>query len=189
MKAMKTSFIKAKNIFRRIYRIVTISKSSKHVWKELIKYHKTSGWRFGQYDNDSHVECSFRVDETNSVDFTYSVHSDNLQFRSIILQRFDEELTNDILVLASHFNGLLHFGVVKVSVKYNFVEFVYSRDLLTYSLFSGEISSDTDTHFRLAKDCFWTFTNLIETGDDPVFIFSELLRRKEEENNKNSIAE
>ena len=49
------------------------------------------------------------------------MNSNNLQFRSIILQRFDEELTNDILVLASHFNGLLHFGVVKVSVKYNVV--------------------------------------------------------------------
>lgn len=107
--------------------------------------------------------------------------SGNLTFRSTILQSFDEEITNDILVLASHFNGLLSFGVVKVCIKYNYVEFVYSRDLLTYSLFSGEIDSDTDTHFKLTKDCFWSFNNLIETGDDPVFVFSELLKRKEEE--------
>jgi hypothetical protein len=117
------------------------------------------------------------------VSFTYTVKPDNLLFRATILENFDEELTNDILVLASHFNGLLNFGVVKVSVKYNFVEFVYSRDLLTYSLFPGEINSDTDIHYRLAKDCFWSFTNLIETGEDPVFIFSELLRRKDEEKN------
>jgi len=109
------------------------------------------------------------------------VSSGNLTFRATILQSFDEEITNDILVLASHFNGLLNFGVVKVSVKYNYVEFVYSGNLLTYSLFPGEINSDTDTHYNLTKDCFWSFTNLIETGDDPVFVFSELLKRKEEE--------
>ena len=81
---------------------------------------------------------------------------------------------------------MLNFGTVKVSVKYNYVEFVYSRDLLTYSLFPGEISSDTDTHFELTKDCYWSFNNLIESGEDPVFIFSELLKRKDEEDKSNN---
>jgi hypothetical protein len=154
------------------------------VWKELIKFHKSSGWNFGQFDNDKHIECGFKVDDTNYVGFNYVVSSGNLTFRATVLQSFNEEITNDILVLASHFNALLNFGVVKVSVKYNYVEFFYSRDLLTYSLFAGEINSDTDTHYNLTKDCFWSFTNLIETGDDPVFVFSEFLRMKEEEREK-----
>ena len=37
------------------------------------------------------------------------------------------------------------------------------------------------THFNYTKDCFWSFTNLIETGDDPVFLFSELMRRNNKE--------
>jgi hypothetical protein len=77
----------------------------------------------------------------------------------------------------------LNFGTVKVSAKYNYVEFVFSRDLLTYSLYPGEINSDTDTHFELSKDIFWSFNNMIETGEDPVFVFSELLRKKEDEKN------
>lgn len=184
----KTRFIfnKIKFSSQRIYRILNSKKSTDFVWKELIKFHKSSGWNFGQFDNDKHIECAFKVDDTNYVNFNYVVSSGNLTFRATILQSFDEEITNDILVLASHFNGLLSFGVVKVSIKYNYVEFIYSRDLLTYSLFPGEINSDTETHFKLTKDCFWSFTNLIETGDDPVFVFSELLKRKEEES-KNSI--
>jgi len=121
------------------------------------------------------------VDDTNCVDFNYAVSSERLLFRSTILQQFDEELTNDILVLASHFNGLLNFGTVKVSVKYNYVEFFYSRDLLIYSLYPGEINSDTDTHFELTKDVFLSFNNMIETGEDPVFVFSELMRRYNKE--------
>ncbi len=183
MKKIRYVSSKIKFLFKRIYRLLTISKSSQYVWKDLINYHKNSGWRYGQFENEKYIECSFKVDETNCVDFNYAVNSGKLVFRSTILPSFDEEATNDILVLASHFNGLLNFGSVKVSVKYNYVEFVYSRDLLTYSLYPGEINSDTDAHFDLTKDCFWTFNNLIESGEDPVFVFSELLKRKDEESN------
>ena len=103
-----------------------------------------------QIKNDL-AATGFKVDDTNCVDFNYAVSSGKLLFRATILQRFDEEITNDVLVLASHFNGLLNFGTVKVSVKYNYVEFVYSRDLLTYSLFPGEINTDTDIHFNLTQ--------------------------------------
>ena len=63
------------------------------------------------------------------------------------------------------------------------VEFFYSRDLLTYSLYPGEINSDTDTHFELTKDVFWSFNNMIATGEDPVFVFSELIKRREKKDN------
>lgn len=183
MKKIKFVSSKIKFLFRRIYRLLTISKSSQYVWKDLSKYHKRSGWRYGQFDNDKSIECSFKVDDINCVDFNYAVSSGRLLFRSTILQNFDEELTNDVLVLASHFNGLLNFGTVKVSVKYNYVEFFYSRDLLTYSLYPGEINSDTDSHFELTKDIFWSFNNMIETGEDPVFVFSELIKRREKKDN------
>ena len=182
MKTMGFLFKKIKYVFQRIYRLLNLNKTAHYVWIELLKFHKNSGWRYGQFDNDKHIECGFKMDDTNFVDFNYAVSSGRLTFRSTILQRFDEEITNDVLVLASHFNGLLSFGTVKVSVKYNYVEFIYSRDLVTYSLFPGEISTDTNTHFELTKDCFWSFTNLIATGDDPVFVFSELLRKKAQDN-------
>ena len=169
---------KIKFTSKRIYRTLNVKKASHYVWKELIKYHKSSGWNFGQFDNDKHIECSFKIDDTCYADFSYYITDSKLKFRSTILASFDEERTNDIMVLASHFIGLLNFGMVKVNLKYNYVEFVYSGDLLTYSLFPGEIEPDTTTHFDLAKDCIWSFTNLLESGEDPVFVFSELLRKK-----------
>lgn len=180
MRQTKLFYNKIKFTSQRIYRILNVNKSADFVWKELIQLHKKEGRNFGQFEKDKLIKMLFEVYETNRIDFNYSVNSGNLIYRAIILESFDEEMTNDILVLSSHFNGLLNFGLVKVSVKYNYVEFVYSRDVLIYSLFSGEIDSDTDTHYSLAKDCLWSFTNLIETGEDPVFVFSEFLRRKEE---------
>lgn len=181
MRQMKFAYSKIKFTSQKIYRLLNVKNAAQYVWKELIEFHSIRGRKFGQYDNDQYIECSFPIDDTNYVHCYYAVSFETLTFRSIILPSFDEEITNDILVLASHFNGLLTFGVVKVSIKYNYVEVLYSRDVLTYSLFPGEIESDTNTHFKLTKDCFWSFTNLIETGDDPVFVFSELLKRKEED--------
>jgi hypothetical protein len=90
------------------------------------------------------------------------------------------------MILASHLNSLLNFGKVSVNTKYNCVEFVYSGDLVTYMLFPGEIRSDLRVHYNITLDCFWAFTNLIETDDDPVFVISELLKRKDEEDKTNN---
>ena len=181
MKSIRIIFQKIKVVFKKIYRVLNEKKSSDVVWKELVALHKTSGWNYGQFDKENRIECSFKVDETNSIDFNYVVSYDKLIFRAIILTSFDEEKTNDVLVLASHFNGLMRFGVVKVNIEYNYVEYVYYGDLFMYSIFPGEIDSDMSTHFNYTKDCFWSFTNLIETGDDPVFVFSELMRRNSKE--------
>ncbi len=34
------------------------------------------------------------------------------------------------------------------------------------------------TYYHLVKDCYWFFKRLLETGDDTIFIFSELMKRR-----------
>lgn len=165
--------------FILVYRSITINKSAKYVWKELLKHHKNGDWKHGQYDN--YVECNFIVDDNNTLRFIYEVEKTGLTFRSIILADFDEEISTQFLILASHFNNLLSFGSVKVILNHHYVEFSYTRDLLVYSLYPGTIGNDTLRHFDLTKDIFWAFNGLISSGEEPVFIFSELLRRKEDE--------
>lgn len=173
-------FSKIKHTIIRVYRLLNVRRRYEFVWKDLLKYHTDSD--FGQFDSDQHIEISYSVEEDTVVNFNYSVTGDKLICSAIILPSFDEEKTNDVLVLASHFNGLLNFGMVKVSIKYNYVEFIHAGDLLTYMLFSGEIDSDLTAHYNLTKDCVWAFLNLLETGEDPVFVFSEVLKRRDERN-------
>jgi len=177
MNPVKIFFIKNKIIFQRVYRLLSASRSANFVWQELIKYFKTSGLRFGQYNLDKQIACSFLLHDNQTVDFDYTVKNGSLTFRAIVLASFDEDLTNDLFVLASHFNGLLNFGVVRVSSTNNFISYVHMKDLLIYSLFPGEINSDMKNHLELTSDITWAFNHLIETGDDPVFVFSEFLRR------------
>lgn len=171
---------------RKIYRVLHVEKRSEIVWLELIKFHKEEKWNFGQFDKEKYIQTVFNVEDNLGIKFTYQVRNDKLEFQSLILSSFDKERTSDVLILASHFNGLLNFGKVCVSTKYNYVELSYSGDLLTYMLFPGEIKSDHRVHYNITKDCYWAFTNLIQTGEDPVFIISELLRRKEENDKSNN---
>jgi hypothetical protein len=180
MKWLQPFFFKIKYTQMRFYRILNVKKRSEFVWKDLIKYNQEKGWRFGQYETEKRIETTFINNKDNSVTFNYTVTNDKLEFSTIILNSFYEDKTNDILVLASHFNALLSFGVVRVSVKYNYVEYTYSGDLITYMLYSGEIDTDHKTHYNLSEDCAWAFNYLLESDDDPVFVFSELLKRKEE---------
>ncbi len=165
--------------FILVFRSITIKKSAKYVWKELLKHHKNGDWRYGQYDN--YIECNFIVDDKNTLRFFYEVENTGLTFRSLILVDFDEEIATQLLILASHFNNLLSFGSVKVNLKHHYVEFSYTRDLLVYSLYPSTINNDTLSHFNTTKNIFWAFNELISSGDEPVFIFSELLRRIDDE--------
>lgn len=173
------TFLLIKFKFILVYRLITIKKSAKYVWKELLKHHKNGDWKHGQYDN--YVECNFIVDDNNTLRFIYEVENTGLTFRSFILVDFDEEISTQLLILASHFNNLISFGVVQLNLKHHYVEFSYTRDLLVYSLYPGTIENDTLKHFNLTKNIFWAFNELTSSGEEPVFIFSELLRRMEDE--------
>ena len=171
---------------RKIYRVLNVKKRSKIVWEELIKMHKNENWHFGQFDNEKYIVTTFNLKDEIEQKFRYEVTQNSLKYHTFILDSFDEHKTTDIMVLASHLNSLLNFGKVSVNTKYNCVEFVHSGDLVTYMLFPGEIRSDLRVHYDITLDCFWAFSNLIETDDDPVFIISELLKRKDEENKTNN---
>lgn len=179
MNPVKVFLIKIKIIVQRVYRLLRVSRSHDYVWQELNNHFKNSGLRYGQYNQAKQITCSFLLYDTQPVDFDYTVKNGSLTFRAVVLASFDEDFTNDLLVLASHFNNLLNFGVVRVSSTNNFVSYVHVKDLLIYSLFPGEINSDLKNHLELTSDITWAFNYLIETGDDPVFVFSEFLRRLE----------
>lgn len=184
--SLKKIGMRATNFFRiipvyaeRIYRLFKVKHRSTIVWQELIKLHKKENWNFGQYDNEKYLLTSF-ADENNLVlKFQYGITDTKLVFRAIILNDFNEESTTDIMLLASHLNSLLTFGIVSVDINNNFVEFVYSGDLLVYLLYPGEIHTDIDTHFRATTDCYWAFAHLIDSGDDPVFVIAEFLKRND----------
>ncbi len=166
---------------KRIYRLFRVNRRSQIVWNELIKLHRKENWNFGLYENERYIRTTFK-DNDNELEFNYQVTDEKLILRAIIAVGFSEENITDIMILSSHLNNLLTFGMVRVNIDDNYVEFIYHGDLLTYMLYPVVIHSNIGRHFRITSDCYWAFSHMLNSGEEPVFVISELLKRNEEQN-------
>lgn len=180
----KESFMKIGLVFKnipiqikRIYRLFRVKHRSEIVWNDLIKLHKQENWHFGQYDNEKYLHTTFVDENNNSFGFHYQITEERLVYRAVISSGFDEENTNAVMVLSSHLNSLLYSGIVRVDIANNYVEFVLSGNLLVYNLYPNKIHSDLDRHFEITKDLFWAYSYLLNSGEEPVFVIAELVKR------------
>ncbi len=174
---MKSNYFFKKS--RQIYRLFTINNCVEHVWNDMLRFFKTNGFRFGQYENEKVVDIHFETKLSGSLMFKCNITDDKLIFRGLILSAFDIDRTSDVLVLAAHFNAILKHGRVSASTEGNFVEFIYEGNLLTYLISPDKIEHDFEVHFNITTDCIWAFKSMIQSGDNPVFVISQLLEQKE----------
>jgi hypothetical protein len=187
MKKIKLIYRKTKSTFQKWYRLLNVKKSILFIWKELFSIRIKTGWIFGPFDTDRPIECCFTYDKEKAIHFYYNLTPNRLNFTGVVLSSFKKEHTNDLLVLASHFNSFSNLGVVKVNLENNYVEMEYDGETFNYSIFPGEIDSDMTAHYEMVRDCFWSYDNLLETGEDPKFVISELMKRREENSKKRKL--
>jgi len=177
--------MKANNLFRnstfalkRIYRLFRLKNKHEIVWKDLIKLHKQSGWHFTHHENDKVIVTSIHDNDT-TLEIYFMIEGEKLLFFTYLLPEFDIERTNDVMILSSHLNSLMRDGVVCVNLHHNDLRYTHTGDLLRYLLYPEEIYQDLTMHFILAKEGFISFKSMLNTGDDPVFIVADLMKRVE----------
>jgi len=171
---------------KRMYRL-TKRNRSEIVWNELIKLHKIFKWHFGLYENDKYLETIFEDEDNVVLKFHYSVNNDRLSLSALVLPEFDVDCTNDVMILSSHFNNLLTDGVVKVNIELSYVEYVYSGDLFRYLLYPTEIYTDILMHYSMTEECSRAFRTMINTSEEPVFVFAEFVKRIEQKKKDKTI--
>lgn len=164
---------------KRMYRLTKVRNRSEIVWDELIKLHKLLELNYGLYEKEKYLETSFGDNENGVLRFRHSVDNDRLLLSALILPEFEVDCINDVMILASHFNNLLTHGIVSINIENRYVEYQYSGDLLRYMLYPIEIYNDIQWHYSMAEECFQTYTEMINTRDEPVFAFAEFMKRME----------
>lgn len=172
---------KLRRIQKQVFSLFQINNCSNIVWKELITLIKKMKWDYSLYEKDKLIEISFTTEEGIVFEFKIVVSEDEMYFRSLIISEFNEDITNDMMVLASHFNNIFLSGVVKINTENNYVELYKTRDLLIYLLKPEEIYLDILRHYESSKECYRTFNNMINTGDEPVFIIADFVKSIKDE--------
>lgn len=161
---------------KRVYRLsLTFKKQEEMVWNDLKKHHENQEYQSGVFEKDRYIESFFQINDDKSFAFYYAIFENKFNCRVKVLDTFDEELTSDIFILATHFNNLLNNGNVLINVASNYVEYVVKTDLLIPLLYKGEIENQMSRHYSTTKDIERAFQRLINEREAPAIIIAELL--------------
>lgn len=167
---------------KRIYRLsLTFKKQEELVWEDLKKHYENHQYQSGIFEKDRYIESVFQISDDQSLAFHYAIFENKFNCRVKVLDTFDEELTSDIFILATHFNNLLNNENVIINVASNYVEYALKSDLLIPLLYKGEIENQMTRHYSTTKDIERAFQRLISEQEAPAIIIAELL---EESTNK-----
>jgi hypothetical protein len=182
MKKFLSNFSNVIRTFQKCYLLVKhFENKPELVWKLLIQFHKNSGFHHAVYEKERTIETSFSNSSDRTNLFLYQLQNEHLIFRSRILTDFDVSQTNDVLVLCSHLNSIVSFGVVRPDLRNRQVEFYYKANIVPYYFDEEVLYLDTRRHFQVSQDFAKAFDELIATNEDPVFIFSEFMRQIDQE--------
>ena len=96
------------------------------------------------------------------------------------IKEFDQDLTTDIFILATHLNNLLNSGTVLINAEQNYVEYVLKTDLLIPLLYKGEIENKITRHYSTTININKAFQRLINEQEVPAIIIADLLKETSE---------
>ena len=169
----------------KIYRItISHKKYEEIVWSDLKKLLKDSGWRYGVFESDKHIEIVFEIAENTGATFYYMVYGGHYHCRVKVLENFSYEITTDLFVLSAHFNNLLKSGVVVVNVQSGYVEYHTKNDYIVNIIYPGELHSELVGHHNTSKDIYWAFNRLVNGNEEPTLIIADLMRMNKNDETK-----
>ncbi|MFM7710986.1 MAG: hypothetical protein ACKO5C_08730 [Ferruginibacter sp.] len=159
------------------------------VWNDLLAVFRKSQYRYAVQEREEVVSAYFSIDDDTQYRFLYGVADDALHMRVELLSVFDIELTGEMMILAGHFNNRILPGFVEVDAENGSVTLIFREPLMQYLFLVRSIDDDIIRHFIIARDVLWAFKELQQTREDPVFVFSELMRKRQAEDNQQESSE
>ena len=166
---------------KRVYRLsLTFKKQEEMVWNDLKKHHEDQEYQSGVFEKDRYLESVFQISDKKSLLFFYGISENKFDCRVKILKEFDQDLTTDIFILATHLNNLLNSGTVVINAEQNYVEYVLKTDLLIPLLYKGEIENKITRHFGTTININKAFQRLINEQEAPAIIIADLLKETSE---------
>jgi hypothetical protein len=175
-------------VWQRLLRVFKIKTRNVVVWNDLLSVFRNSQYRYAVQEREEVVAAYFSIDDDTQYHFLYGIADDALHMRVEILNGFDIELTGEMMILAGHFNNRILPGFVEVNAEDGTVTFLFREPLMQYLFLVRRIDDDIIRHYIIARDVLWAFKELQQTREDPVFVFSELVRKRQAEDNQGESA-
>jgi len=165
-------YIKLKRAYRAT---LNTAKFQEILWEDLKKSFKDTKYRYGVYEEEKCVEAVFDLSKNHMASYNYNLYDGYYCCRVKILESFPPELATEIFVLASHFNNILGYGIVRTNTHEGYVEYVLKNDYVTNVIFPGEMQELLLRHYRVSLDLYDAFQKLVTDREEPAFIIADFL--------------
>ena len=148
-------------------------------WKNWLRFLNDQGIRFAHYEKEQFTEFTFSLDDERMIRFRANLEDGVLHYASSLT--FGEYAldTDYVLKLSAHLNTLISWGVIRVYADRGVIEYHYRTRSSEYALYPERIEGDFFRMYGMAQDLLWTMQEMSKTGDDPLFVVAELMRRRE----------
>jgi len=179
---LKMYFDKLKLKLKLIYRLnLNTLNQEQIVWDDLIKLHIKENWNFTTHENSKCLESIVPVNENTFNRFFYMIYGSKFHSSVKLLHDYPEEITTEIFILAMHINNILNDGIISINTEKNYVEYTKKEPVLTSLLVPNQLRNQIVLHYEASVKMQWAFDELLNSGEEPLIVFAELMKRIEYE--------
>ena len=177
---MKTFLRRLTAISRSFVAFFFPALQARMAWSNWIRFLQHQKIRFARYDQEQSTEFRF-LNEQEDASIRFQAHQQEgvLYFiASISLSGYTGDMDN-VLKLSAHLNTFIHLGTIRVYVDRGIVQHQFRVRSSEYALYPDYIAYDFYRQYSMIQDLQWALDEMGKTGEDPLFIVAELIRRHE----------
>ena len=167
--------------FKRFLQMRDPEKHDEFVWRQLKKLMDKFNFNYMANDKIRSMQISFG-DEKLNMRCLYYVENGHLTLRGRIADDIPEERMADVMILVSHFNNVIGRNRLYINVERRELELMLRLPCLEVIWnpdFMGEACS---WHNQMHEKCQLATEYMIESGEDPVFVFGYVMNKDHEKN-------
>lgn len=149
-------------------------------WENWIRFLQHQKIRFARYDQEQSTEFRFFNEQEDACVRFQAQQQDGIIYfsASIALSAYNGDMDN-VLKLSAHLNTFINLGTIRVYIERGLVEHQFRIRSAEYALYPKYIANDFYRQYGMIQDLQWALDEMGKTGEDPLFIVAELIRRHE----------
>jgi hypothetical protein len=161
------------DFFRNTYRFSLSKKGQINcVWSDIKKFYKENEWKYSITERDDLlvVQAVFRIDDHLFLQVDTIIHDNFVTLRSTIPLKYDDELAEDVFILATHLNNLYRHTKVCTYTDSNEIDVGINIDYKVLLLEPSMNFYLLKLIYDTADDVHWVYNRLLQTREAPALI-------------------
>lgn len=169
---------KIKKFLRNTYRLMLSDKGQLNcIWSDVKRLYKENNWKYSiiEHPDEQIVQVVFEMEDKVFFEFETILKDHILTTRTLLPWNYDEDLAQEVFILATHLNNLYRYVKVHVFAETREIGLSMVAHYKTAMIDPSMAKLLLNLVYETAADVNWAYRRLLETREPPALIFAEFL--------------